>query len=69
MGDDYKGWRSLEITADEVAIRIAKGIARDRDVIQFPLIMAVLARGAALLPESLRGFGMRGFRFQIWRRH
>lgn len=68
MGGDYKGWRPLEMSSDEAARHIARGLARDRDVIAFPAILAVLARGASLLPERLRRLGMHGFRFQIRQR-
>lgn len=68
MGGDYKGWRPLEMSADQAAQRIARGLARDRGLIAFPWIMFHLARGASLLPEGLRRLGMHGFRFQIRRR-
>lgn len=68
MGGDYKGWRPFEMSADEAAIRIARGIARDKELIEFPILLTVLARGASLLPESLRRLGMHGFRFQIRKR-
>lgn len=65
MGGDYKGWRPMEMTADEAAVRIARGLARDADIIAFPRPLAAAARAAALLPERLRRLGMRGFRFKI----
>jgi len=68
MGGDYKGWRPLEMSADEAARRIARGLERDRDIVAFPTLLAVLARGAGLLPERLRRLGMHGFRFQIRKR-
>lgn len=68
MGGDYKGWRPLEMSAEEAARRIARGLARDQDVVAFPMRLAVLARGAGLLPERLRRLGMHGFRFQIRKR-
>ncbi|GJE46542.1 SDR family NAD(P)-dependent oxidoreductase [Methylobacterium soli] len=68
MGGDYKGWRPLEMSADQAASRIAEGLARDLDVVAFPRRLAAAARGAALLPERLRHIGMHGFRFQIRQR-
>jgi short-subunit dehydrogenase len=65
MGGEYQGWRPLEISAEDAAARIARGLARDRDIVAFPWIMAAAARGAALLPESLRRLGMSGFKFKI----
>ncbi|AWN42256.1 SDR family NAD(P)-dependent oxidoreductase [Methylobacterium durans] len=68
MGGDYKGWRPLEMSADQAAVRIARGLERDLDVIAFPRRLAAAARGAGLLPERLRRLGMHGFRFQIRKR-
>ncbi len=68
MGGDYKGWRPLEMSAEEAARHIARGLERDRDIVAFPTLLAVLARGAGLLPERLRRLGMHGFRFQIRKR-
>ncbi|MCJ2044392.1 SDR family NAD(P)-dependent oxidoreductase [Methylobacterium sp. J-078] len=65
MGSEYQGWRPLEISAQDAAARIARGLARDRDIVAFPWILAAAARGAALLPESLRRLGMSGFKFKI----
>jgi short-subunit dehydrogenase len=65
MGGEYQGWRPMEIDAADAAARIARGLARDRDIVAFPWIIAALARGSALLPESLRRLGMSGFKFKI----
>lgn len=65
MGGEYQGWRPLEISAADAAARIARGLARDRDIVAFPWILAAAARGAALLPERLRRLGMSGFSFKI----
>lgn len=64
MGGELKGWRPLEISAEEAAVRIAKGIAANRDVIAFPFILAALARTVLLLPENVRKAGLYAFRFQ-----
>ncbi len=37
MGSDLKGWRPLEMSADQAAAIIARGLAKDRDVVSFPL--------------------------------
>ena len=68
MGGVIKGWRPLEMSADEAAARIARGLEQDRDVIAFPAILAALARGALLVPEWLRSAGLHGFRFRNRRR-
>lgn len=63
MGGELKGWRPLEMSADRAAAIIAKGLARDRDVVSFPLPLAVLARCVLLLPEWVRRFSLSAFRF------
>jgi short-subunit dehydrogenase len=65
MGGEYQGWRPLEISAEDAARRIARGLAKDRDIVAFPWLLAAGARGAALLPEFLRRLGMSGFTFKI----
>ena len=66
MGDTYaEGFRPFEMSADEAADRIVRGLARDRDVIEFPKLLAAGARGASLLPERLRRLGMGGFKFKL----
>ena len=43
---------------------ILRGLERDRDVVAFPWPLAALARGALLVPERVRTFGLRGLRFR-----
>jgi len=63
MGGDLKGWRPLEMSADRAAAIIAKGLARDRDVVSFPWILAALARCVLLLPEWVRRLSLSAFKF------
>jgi len=63
MGGELKGWRPLELSADDAAAIIARGLARDRDVVSFPLPLAVLARSVLLLPEWVRRIGLSAFKF------
>lgn len=63
MGGELKGWRPLEMSADKAAAIIARGLARDRDVVSFPLPLAVLARSVLLLPEWVRRIGLSAFKF------
>ena len=65
MGSRYRGARPFEIGAEAAAARIAAGLARNRDVIAFPLPLVLAARASALLPERLRRIGTAGFRFTI----
>jgi short-subunit dehydrogenase len=61
----FKGWLPLEMTVETAAARIVSGLARDRPVIAFPLILVLLARGSRLLPDGLRRLGMMPFRFHV----
>ncbi len=63
MGSDLKGWRPLEMSAEKAAALIAKGLERDRDVVSFPLPLAILARGVLLLPEWVRRVSLSAFKF------
>ncbi len=65
MGANYQGWRPLEMSAEEAAIRIARGLARDRGVIAFPWPVALAARASGLLPDWLRQLTMGAFEFKI----
>ncbi len=65
MGRDYEGWRPQEMSAEEAARRIARGLERNDEIVAFPQPLAALARGAALLPERLRRLGMRDFVFKV----
>lgn len=65
MGSAYSGWRPFEMSAEAAADRIARGLARDKDVIAFPWLLTALARGSGLVPEWVRRAGMTGFRFRI----
>jgi short-subunit dehydrogenase len=63
MGGELKGWRPLEMSADRAAAIIARGLSRDRDVVSFPLPLAVLARSVLLLPEWVRRLSLSAFKF------
>ncbi|GJD33605.1 SDR family NAD(P)-dependent oxidoreductase [Methylobacterium aerolatum] len=63
MGGELKGWRPLEMSADRAAAIIARGLARDRDVVAFPWALAALARGVLLLPEWVRRLSLSAFKF------
>jgi short-subunit dehydrogenase len=66
MGATYKkGWRPLEISADRAAALIARGLERNRNVIAFPWLLTVLARGAGLVPEWIVRLGMSPFKAKI----
>ncbi|NNM73576.1 SDR family NAD(P)-dependent oxidoreductase [Enterovirga aerilata] len=63
MGDRYKGWRPLSMSAERAAEHILRGLERDRPIIAFPRSLALLARLSMLVPEPVRRPFMGGFRF------
>lgn len=65
MSARIKGWRPLEMSADAAAERIARGLARDREVIAFPWPLVFVSRIAAWLPDGVRRLAMKPFRFHI----
>ena len=62
INEPYAMWRPFEVSADEAATRIARGLARDRALIAFPWPLAASARISRLLPVWLRRKGYRLFR-------
>ncbi|WP_375460398.1 SDR family NAD(P)-dependent oxidoreductase [uncultured Enterovirga sp.] len=65
MGERYRGWRPLHMSAGDAARRIRRGLERDRGVIAFPRRLALVARLAPLVPERLRRIGLGAFRFRL----
>jgi short-subunit dehydrogenase len=68
MAADYLGWKPFEISPEDAAQRIVRGLARDRAVIAFPWPLVFAARLQQMLPERLRRLGASAFRFRIARR-
>ena len=65
MGQKHLGPRPGEITADQAADIILRGIRANRAIIGFPLVPFWLSRLSLLAPEWLRRRGMRGTRFHV----
>ncbi len=62
INEPYAMWRPFELSADDAAERIARGLARDRALIAFPWQLVASAKISRLLPVWLRRFGYRLFR-------
>ncbi len=62
MSASVRGWKPLEITADDAVGRIEAGLARDRAVIAFPWPLALASRLVPLVPEPVLARAMRLFR-------
>jgi short-subunit dehydrogenase len=65
MAEHYLGWKPFEISPEDAARRIIRGLQRDRAVIAFPWPLVIAARFQQMLPESLRRLGASAFRFRI----
>jgi short-subunit dehydrogenase len=65
MAEHYIGWKPFEISPEDAARRILRGLRRDRAVIAFPWPLVLAARFQQMLPESLRRLGASAFRFRI----
>ncbi|GAC1340448.1 MAG: SDR family NAD(P)-dependent oxidoreductase [Beijerinckiaceae bacterium] len=65
MAARYLGWKPFEMTPDDAARRILRGLEHDRAIIAFPWQVVFAARIRQLLPEPLRRLGYRAFRFSV----
>jgi short-subunit dehydrogenase len=65
MAARYLGWKPFELSPEEAASRILRGLARNQAVIAFPWPLAFAARLQQMLPEPLRRVGASAFRFRI----
>ena len=59
------GHKPFLLSAERAAELIADGLARDRSIIAFPRVLALLTRIGALLPEGLRCLTSGPFRFKV----
>jgi short-subunit dehydrogenase len=69
MAADYLGWKPFEISPEDAARRIVRGLQHNRAVIAFPWPLVFAARLQQMLPEALRRLGSSAFRFRIARRN
>lgn len=65
MAAHYLGWKPFEISPEDAARRILRGMKRDQGVIAFPWPLVAAARFQQALPEVLRRLGSNAFRFRI----
>jgi short-subunit dehydrogenase len=54
MKDSYRGARPFELSAEQAATKIIRGIERQRPMIVFPWPLALLVRAGAFVPARLR---------------
>ena len=59
------GWKPFEMTPERAAALIWHGLERDRSIITFPRFFSLVTRIGGLLPESVRRWTSRPFRFKV----
>jgi short-subunit dehydrogenase len=65
MAARYLGWKPFELSPEQAASRIMRGLARNQAVIAFPWPLALAARFQQIVPEPLRRVAASAFRFRI----
>jgi short-subunit dehydrogenase len=65
MAQHYLGWKPFEISPEDAARRIVRGLENDSAIIAFPWPLVLAARVQQMLPEALRRLGSGAFRFRI----
>ena len=65
MGARYRGWRPFLMSADAAAARLRRGLAADRALIAFPVLLAWAARASQFVPEPVLRRALRAFRFSV----
>ncbi len=61
MSGRFRGWKPFEITAEDAAARIERGMVRDARTITFPWQLAAVSRLVPFVPEPLIALAMRLF--------
>jgi short-subunit dehydrogenase len=65
MMEQESGSKPFAMPAERAADLIVRGLQRNRAVIAFPFLFALFARFGGLLPERVRRWTMRPFRFTV----
>src|SRR5258708_39461276 len=67
MTERESGWKPFEMTPSQAAEVIYRGLARNRPIIAFPFLLALLSRIGGALPDRLRRWTSKPFRFTVER--
>lgn len=59
------GWKPFEMPVERAVALIVRGLARNKPVIAFPSILTWLTRIGAMLPEPVRRFTEKAFRYKV----
>lgn len=54
LAERHLGWQPFRITADQAAKKIARGIAKRKAIVAFPLPLHIMTRTAILMPDFVR---------------
>lgn len=65
MSQRVVGWKPGEILPDQAAHIIARGLRRNKAVIAFPWLLALVAKSSWIIPDRLQSFFLAPFRFNI----
>lgn len=65
MTERRSGWKPFEISAEQAAELICRGLAQNKSVIAFPRFFSLATRIGGLLPERLRAWSSKPFRFKV----
>jgi short-subunit dehydrogenase len=65
MMDQESGAKPFAMTAKAAADLIARGLQRNRPIIAFPFLFALITRIGGLLPDTVRRWTMRPYRFSV----
>jgi short-subunit dehydrogenase len=62
------GWKPFEMLPEQAAELIWRGLEQDKSIITFPRFFSLVTRIGGLLPESVRRWTSRPFRFKVTER-
>jgi short-subunit dehydrogenase len=65
MMQQESGWKPFAMTPERAAELIDRGLARNRPIIAFPFLLALLARIGGALPDGVRRWTLLPFRFTV----
>jgi short-subunit dehydrogenase len=65
MTAQENGWKPFEMTPEQAAELILRGLARDKSIITFPRFFSLMTRIGGLLPERVRQWTSKSFRFKV----
>jgi short-subunit dehydrogenase len=59
------GWKPFEMSAEAATDHILRGLAANRTVVSFPSLLATMSFIGGILPDRVRRFTARPFRFKV----